>query len=113
MNHFRITGLKKILIKGVRYDCTAKLTCDGCLSRKVNIKFQMAPPGYTLPSGFGFFYGDNLDQCIWYGALFDNQDWWHNSDFINLCPSCQKKFKIAKNRHITDEQRDRIREISI
>jgi hypothetical protein len=93
--HFRITKLKKELIENIEYKCAANLLCDRCRSKSVPIKFKMAPPGYVPLGNFGYYYGDNIDCCIWYGAEIKNKKWFRNSDFINLCPDCYKKVFVS------------------
>jgi len=87
---FRITQLKVISASPQKIDYTAKLLCDKCKSKSVDVDFSMPGPEFESNTDF-CFYGDNINLCIWYKGKFKNKKWWFNSDFLNLCPDCFTK----------------------
>ena len=108
-NHFRIKELKQETFNDTAIKCTARLLCDRCRLKSVEVIFNMAPLGY-VPTGNFSFYGNNIDLCIWYNAEFKNKKWFKNSDFINLCPSCTKKVFVSGYKgYISDEEMASIR----
>ena len=94
---FRIKSFR-IIFSDTGNDYTVELVCDECTKETVTVTF-------TMPSRFCMPELDNydIDQFILKYGVFSDDRWWKNSEFLNLCPSCQNKFKIKVDGIISPE----------
>ena len=100
--HFRIKSFR-IVFSDTGNSYTVELVCDGCTKKRVTATFMMPARDCTPESYLENNWSVNIDQCLLKYGVFSNHRWWKNSEYLNLCPSCQKKLGVKNDGSISSE----------